>query len=121
MQPRQRSALSLIAWVAERRVVIATPFRQLPLAAEAGPVVMCPPSAIPARLIKASQPPITPVVGSHGYSGSKTGLQALLELAYIFQLLGVPNATTVYLAERTVIPLTPTLVVPSGVRLTTLT
>lgn len=66
-----------------------------------------------------SQPPVTPAPGAHGYSGPQVGLQALLELARIFDLLGVPNATTVYLAERAVIPLTSSLVIPTGVTLTT--
>jgi Domain of unknown function (DUF4214) len=58
-----------------------------------------------------SQPAPTPALGRSGYRGSEEGLQSLLNRA--------AKGSTIYVAQKAVIPLTTTLRVPSRVTLAT--
>jgi Domain of unknown function (DUF4214) len=58
-----------------------------------------------------AQPPPVPTPGSTGFTGTQAALQSVLDNA--------AYRSTVYLAQKAVIPLTSTLIVPSSVTLTT--
>jgi hypothetical protein len=58
-----------------------------------------------------TQVPPTPTPGDNGFTGTESQLQALLS--------GASSGSTIYLAQKAIIPLTSTLVIPSGVSLKT--
>jgi hypothetical protein len=58
-----------------------------------------------------AQVPPTPTPGDKGFTGTESQLQALLS--------GASSGSTIYLAQKAVIPLTATLVIPTGVSLRT--
>jgi Domain of unknown function (DUF4214) len=57
------------------------------------------------------QPPLTPTPGDNGFTGTESELQSVLNIS--------ASGSTVYLAQKAVIRLTSTLIVPSGITLTT--
>jgi hypothetical protein len=58
-----------------------------------------------------AQIPPTPTPGDNGFTGTESQLQALLS--------GASSGSTIYLAQKAVIPLTSTLAIPTGVSLAT--